>query len=141
MTERRLEIPARYSEVAGACAFCAAAATEAGLSEHAAFHVQMAVDEACTNIIEHAYAGEDRGTIALSCRVEPEKLTVVIRDHGRRFDPDAVPAPKLGSLIEDMEVGGLGLYFMRQVMDEVHFRFDEQGNELTMIKRGNRGSA
>ncbi len=141
MVERRLVIPARYAEVAGACSFCATAATQAGLSEHAAFHVQMAVDEACTNIIEHAYGGEDRGTIALTCRIEPEKLTVIIRDKGQQFDPESVPLPKLGTMVEDMEVGGLGLYFMRQVMDEVRFRFDERGNELIMVKRGNRDGA
>src|SRR5512139_3850283 len=114
MNERRLVIPARYAAVAGVCAFCSAAAGEAGLTEHAAFHVQMAVDEACTNIIEHAYGGENRGEIAVKCEIIPGELTVILRDHGRRFRPEEVPQPKLGSLLEDTEVGGLGLYFMRQ---------------------------
>jgi serine/threonine-protein kinase RsbW len=139
MVERRLVIPARYAAVAGACAFCASAAVEAGLSEHAAFHVQMAVDEACTNIIEHAYGGEDHGDIDLRCGIHDDKLVVTIRDTGRPFNPSDVPAPRLGSLVEDLEVGGLGLYFMRQVMDEVHFRFSERGNELVMVKRGESG--
>ncbi len=134
-------IPARYAEVAGVCAFCAAAAGEAGLGDHAAFHVQMAVDEACTNIIEHAYGGESRGQIAVECRIKPGELTVILRDRGRHFNPDAVPKPRLGTLLEDTEVGGLGLYFMHQVMDEVRFRFSAEGNELTMVKRGQSGSA
>ncbi len=131
-----MEIPARYAEVAGACAFCATAAEDAGLSEHAAFHVQMAVDEACTNIIEHAYGAENRGTISVVCRVEPGELVVILRDTGKHFNPESVPLPRLGSLLEDTEVGGLGLYFMRQVMDEVRFKFTPEGNELTMVKRG-----
>jgi len=129
-------IPARYAAVAGVCAFCSSAAGDAGLSEHAAFHVQMAVDEACTNIIEHAYGDEGRGEISVLCRVEPGQLTIVLRDQGEPFDPTTVPLPKLGMLLDDTEVGGLGLYFMRQVMDEVRFRFDAEGNELTMVKRG-----
>lgn len=141
MNERRLVIPARYAAVAGACAFCSTAAGDAGLSEHAAFHVQMAVDEACTNIIEHAYEGEDRGEISVLCRIEPGQLTIVLRDQGRQFDPTTVPPPKLGMLLEETEVGGLGLYFMRQVMDEVRFRFGAAGNELMMVKRGPSGSA
>jgi serine/threonine-protein kinase RsbW len=136
MSERRLVIHAQYGEVAGACAFCAAAAVDAGLDENAVFHVQMAVDEACTNIIEHAYGGEGEGHIALTCRIAPGELTVTIRDHGRAFDPSGVPPPKLGNVVEDVEVGGLGLYFMRQVMDEVHFKFGRNGNELVMVKRG-----
>lgn len=136
MNERRLVIPARYGEVAGACAFCAEAALAAGLSEHAAYHVQMAVDEACTNVIEHAYGGEGQGEIELRCQVRKKELTVTIRDTGRPFDPGAVPEPKLGAQIEEVEVGGLGLYFMRQVMDEVRFRFNNGVNELVMVKRG-----
>ncbi len=135
MVERKLVIAARYAEVAGACAFCSDAALEAGLNEHDAFHVQMAVDEACTNIIEHAYTGEGKGKITLTCQVRPGELTVILRDTGKRFDPDRVPAPKLGNLLEDTEVGGLGLYFMRQIMDEVRFTFKDQGNELVMVKR------
>jgi serine/threonine-protein kinase RsbW len=140
MTERRLVISARYADVAAACSFCSTAAADAGLSEHAAFHVQMAVDEACTNVITHAYGGEERGVIEITCAVRPGELIIRIHDHGHPFDPGDIPDPKLGAQIEELEVGGLGLYFMRQVMDDVRFSFSSEGNDLIMVKRSDHAS-
>ncbi|MGA9348407.1 MAG: ATP-binding protein [Anaerolineae bacterium] len=60
---------------------------------------------------------------------------VTIRDHGRPFDPEAVPPPNFTSSLAERREGMLGLHFMRQLMDEVCFRFDAEGNKLTMVKR------
>jgi serine/threonine-protein kinase RsbW len=115
--------------------FVTRAAQQANLDEQDVFAVQLAVDEACTNIIEHAYAGTS-GDIYLTCEVEPGQCVITIRDKGQPFDPEAVPLPDLAGNLEDRQVGGLGLYFMRKLMDEVHFSFDpEEGNQVIMIKR------
>jgi anti-anti-sigma factor len=107
-----------------------------GLNEREAFAVSMAVDEACTNIIEHAY-GTDEGPIEIACRREDDDCIIVIRDQGRPFDPFKIPEPDLEAPLEEREVGGLGLFFMRQLMDEVNFHFDpDLGNVLTMVRRG-----
>jgi len=115
--------------------FVTEAAQAWGLNEKASFEVQMAVDEACTNIIEHGYRGERRGKITLCCECADGDFVVTIRDHGQPFDPEAVPPPDLTSSLAERQEGRLGLYFMRQLMDEVRFRFDADGNELTMVKR------
>ena len=61
---------------------------------------------------------------------------VTLRDHGRRFDPASVPEPDLHSDLEDRDIGGLGLYFVRKLMDEVCFEFiPGSGNLVTMVKR------
>lgn len=131
--------PGRFDNLAAIGEFVSRAAEAAGLDDRAVYEVQMAVDEACSNIIEHAYGGEGHGPIECTCRVEDEGLTVVLYDQGRRFDPSSVPAPDLSSRLEDRTGGGLGLYFMRQLMDEVRFEFTpDAGNRLTMVKR--RGS-
>jgi serine/threonine-protein kinase RsbW len=136
--QTQMTVPGRYDCVAEVCEKCAEVAREAGLDEDAVFHVEMAVDEACTNIIKHAYGGEDKGTIEMSCCVDDEKLIVTLHDHGQEFDPSAVPPPKVGGDVEEVAVGGLGLYFMRKLMDEVHFEFDPRtGNTLTMVKHTN----
>lgn len=107
-----------------------------GLNERETFAVSMAVDEACTNIIEHAYRGEE-GPIEIVCRREGDDCRIVIRDWGHPFDPSKVPEPDLVAPLEEREVGGLGIFFMRRLMDEVHFSFDpDQGNVLTMVRRG-----
>jgi serine/threonine-protein kinase RsbW len=112
------------------------AAGDVGLSEEAIYAVEMAVDEACTNIIEHAYGGEGRGDIECTCQINHDKLTVTLQDRGRPFDPSSVPEPDIEAALEDRQEGGLGLYLIYRLMDEVHFEFTSgSGNVLTMVKR------
>lgn len=119
--------------------FVKKAVQKANLDAQDIFAVQMAVDEACTNVIEHAYAGEP-GDIYLTCEAKPGECIITIRDNGRPFNPEAIPPPDLDSNLEERHIGGLGLYFMRKLMDEVHFSFDpEKGNQLVMIKRASKG--
>ncbi len=137
--ERTLTVPGRFECLAQISDFIAQAARDAGFDEDDAFHVQMAVDEACSNVIEHAYE-QAAGDIVLNCRVdEAGDFRVDIRDFGRPFDPDSVPMPHVEGGEVDLDVvkiGGLGLFFMRKLMDEVTFRFGvESGNHLTMVKR------
>jgi serine/threonine-protein kinase RsbW len=133
-----LTVPGQFEQLAQIAEFVTRAAREAGLTEDDVFHVEMAVDEACSNIIEHAYA--DRiGDIDLACTSSaPGAFEITIRDSGRPFNPDAVAAPGPGASadLEDLNEGGLGLYFMRKLMDEVRFEMVAgQGNTLTMTKR------
>jgi len=78
-----------------------------------------------------------QGEIQVSCCIRDQgDLVVSVRDTGRPFDPTVVPEPPIGADLENLSEGGLGLYFMRKLMDEVTFRFDEhEGNVLTMVKR------
>ena len=135
---RQLIVPGRFESLTAIAAFITQAAREAGLNDDEVFHVEMAVDEACSNIIEHAYAVE-AGNIDLACAYPASgQIEVVIRDSGQPFDPDEVPAPNVGAPTDlgSLNEGGLGLYFMRKLMDEVRFEFvPGQGNTLTMVKR------
>jgi serine/threonine-protein kinase RsbW len=128
--------PARYENLAAIDQFVAEAAECAGFDSCTVYQVQLAVDEACSNIIKHAYGGEGRGVIECSRRVQDGDLTVVLRDDGQPFDPESVPEPDIEANLEERAAGGLGLYFIRQIMDEVTFTFDsEAGNVLTLVKR------
>lgn len=132
--------PGEFDSLAAIGEFVTLAAHDAGLDERAVYAVQMAVDEACSNIIEHAYGGEGRGSIECTCRVDAEGLTVILRDCGCFFDPTQVPDPNLEASLEERSGGGLGLYFMRRLMDEVHFESTpDSGNLLTLVKRKETG--
>lgn len=135
---RRLIVPGRFDRLTEIAAFITEAARAAGLSEDDVFHVEMAVDEACSNIIEHAYA-RTSGDIELCCTCPvPGQIEIVIRDSGEPFEPDAVPLPPIGRQdpLDNLDEGGLGLYFMRKLMDEVRFEFARGGgNTLYLIKR------
>jgi len=109
-----------------------------GMSSKDIYAVQLAVDEACTNVIEHAYGGECDKSIDLYCEVTPEALIIRLHDHGEPFNPLEVPQPNFEVPIEQRDNGGLGLYLMRQLMDEIQFSFIPGeavcDNTLTMIK-------
>lgn len=132
---RTLTVPGSYDRLEQVCRFVAQAAESAGLDEGQSSHCQLAVDEACTNIIEHGYGGEHLGQIWLTCEAEPGELTIIIRDTARPFDPNSVPEPNLSAPLDEMRIGGLGLFFMRQVMDAVEFSSDSAGNTLVLVKR------
>ena len=106
------------------------------LETTAIYDLQLAVDEAVTNVIVHGYRGR-RGNIEL--KIEQEKDTIVVRlcDEAPPFDPTTVPPPNLTTPLEERALGGLGVYLIQQVMDEVSHRVTAKGgNELTLIKSG-----
>jgi serine/threonine-protein kinase RsbW len=94
----------------------------------------MAVDEACTNIIKYAYS-EEGGVITLTCELQGNDFVVIIRDRGKPFDPSSVPPPDLEADLDERKIGGLGIYLMGKLMDDVSYSFDaKKGNTLVMRK-------
>jgi serine/threonine-protein kinase RsbW len=98
------------------------------------YDVQLAVDEACTNIITHGYADMDPGSVILDLELDTEKLIVSLTDFGRSFEPGNVPVPDIDMPIEEREIGGFGLFFIHQSVDEVEYQANEDGNTLTLTK-------
>jgi serine/threonine-protein kinase RsbW len=114
--------------------FVAQSARQAGVSEAGVFEIQMATDEACTNSIEHAYSGHT-GEVRVCCWVEEGDFVVRVTDFGRRFDPNQVPLPDTSAPLESRDIGGLGLFFMRELTDHVEFSSDAvQGNRVILRK-------
>jgi len=127
---------ARFDQLDAIRGFAAQAARDAGMDDSQVYAVELAMDEACTNIVEHAYKGEENGDIECTCDANDVCLTLVVRDHGKPFDPSTVSEPDLDGDIETRPLGGLGIYLIKQLMDDVHFEpLGESGNVLTMVKR------
>ncbi len=126
--------PGRFASLGLISEFVNNAAEEAGLDESQAYSVELAVDEACSNIIEHAYGAEDVGDIFCICIIDEDRLTVVLKDKGKPFDPDSVPDVDTKQNLEERSPGGAGVFLMRKVMDSVKFEFKSEGNVLTMVK-------
>jgi anti-sigma regulatory factor (Ser/Thr protein kinase) len=107
-----------------------------GFGEKDVYNIQLATDEAASNIIEHAYDGISDGVLDLTCGVENEAIRITLTDYGEAFDPSAIPMPDLKADLSDRKIGGLGIFLMRKLMDEVHYEpRDDKSNVLTMIKR------
>jgi serine/threonine-protein kinase RsbW len=100
------------------------------------FDVKLAVEEACTNIIEHGYGPTGGGPIELSLKADDERIVVAICDQARPFTPDEAPAPDLTSDWDVRSPGGLGWHLIKQLMDVLEYESSPQGgNRLTLIKR------
>ncbi len=100
------------------------------------YAVQLSVDEACTNIIKHAYANKSDGKIVIRCTLckAPDKFVVEIMDWGCPFDPTTLPTPNTKSGLDERKEGGLGIFFIRKFMDEVSYRRSGDMNLLTIAK-------
>ena len=97
----------------------------------------MAVDEAFTNLVQYAFPEGVEGNIEIICSLFNGEFTVRMKDDGRFFDTASVRTPDLTTSLEDREIGGLGIYFIDQIMDTVSYEFDLENNgckTLTMVK-------
>jgi serine/threonine-protein kinase RsbW len=127
--------PGRFESLAAISKFVKAMAQKAGLDEQAMYDVELAVDEAASNIIEHAYGGEGRGDIQCACDIQDNCLVITFEDTGKPFNPQQVPEPEIHTPLMERSSGGAGLYLMKKIMDEVRFEFKQGGNILTLVKR------
>lgn len=107
-------------------------ASDAGLDEDQRFHVAMAVREAAVNAILHGNEYDPARKIHVSLENTGRDLVFTIADEGRGFDPDKLPDP----LAEEnlLRGTGRGIFLIRSLMDEVHFRHLNPGTELTLVK-------
>ena len=98
--------------------------------------IELAVDEACTNVIEHGYQGQVEGrTIRIEVTSSRRAIVITIIDRSAEFDPSSVPLPDLEQVRRDLQVGGLGLFLVRTLMDDVSYEAGPEGNRLTLTKR------
>lgn len=128
--------PARFEFLDEIRDFVAQVAREGGFTEKEIYSLQLAADEAASNIIEHAYEGISDANLDIVCDMQGEMIIITMRDTGAPFDPSRVKQPNLKADLSDRQIGGLGVYLMRKLMDEVHYESNARiGNLLTMIKR------
>lgn len=107
----------------------------AGFDVESASQIELAVDEACTNVIKHAHKFNSNKSLELSVQFDSDKIEIVISDNGKGFDITRVSKPDLEKYIHEAKKGGLGIHLMRSLMDEVRFDFDPgKKNRVSLIK-------
>ncbi len=132
-----LQIPCNPKYIAVARLVAAGVGARSGLSVDDIDDLKVAVSEACTNVIDHAFPDPEKTTqsTAISLRFTPREkgLQVEVEDYGVGFDPDDLPKPDLDELSVN---GGLGLYLISQLTDEVDIQSaPDSGTKVIMIKR------
>ena len=105
-----------------------------GITDEILYDVQLAADEACTNIISHGYADMDPGSIILDLEVAPNQLRVTLTDFGHSFEPSSAPIPDVDAPIEERELGGFGLFFIQESVDKMDYQVTEDGNKMILTK-------
>ncbi len=101
--------------------FVSSVAQDVGFSEEETSKIVLAVDEACTNIIKHAYQYDPNHEIRISARSTKSAFEILIEDEGRSFNPLSVKPPDLKQHLQQFRRGGLGVHLMKTLMDEVEY--------------------
>jgi serine/threonine-protein kinase RsbW len=130
----KLRIGSSTSNLAAVRAFVERYARETGFPAQTVGEFKLAVDEACTNVIEHAYKGDETCFIELSIVITPQYFTVIIRDEGQAFEPASYHTPNLVDLVQQRRDGGFGVHLMRKLMDRVEYRRRGRFNEIALTK-------
>ena len=131
----KLTFPARFEYLDDVRNDVAEHAREAGFSDKAVYAIQLAADEAASNIIEHAYAGRSDASFDMLCEYRAGKLVITFYDQGKAFDISKVSKPDVKADLSERKIGGLGIFLMYKLMDEVHYQSGDGGNVLTLMKR------
>jgi len=112
------------------------AATRVGLDEATLQQIRLVIDEACANVVTHAYEGMEPGDMEITCAHSGQACMIQVRDWGQGFALDCVPVPDLDCSLDERSLGGLGLFLIRHFMDQVEYSRDARtGNVLTMTKK------
>ena len=131
-----LHVPSSTENLAMIRDFIANLGTMAGLSETEGMKLVLAVDEACANVVEHAYGMDNSKEVKVRAVLDDDKIQIDIVDTGNSFDPGGIRQLNLEELVAQRKNGGLGLRLIKSIMDDVHYKIvPGEKNELRMIKR------
>jgi serine/threonine-protein kinase RsbW len=129
------KIQSRTESLSEARDFVGSAARRFGFSEEEAANITLAVDEACTNIIKHAYQFAPDKEIEIEIVEGKTSFEIRMYDSGSKFDPDAIRQPDLKEHLGHFRRGGLGVYLMKKLMDKVEYKFQPgKRNEVRLVK-------
>jgi serine/threonine-protein kinase RsbW len=132
----QLHVPSSTENLSMIRDFVGSIGERAGFTKGDLVKLELAVDEACANVIEHAYGSDSTREVTVKATLDTEAVQIRIIDTGRGFDPSAVPQADLETLKRQRKSGGLGMRLIKSVMDEVHYEIGPgQKNELRMTKR------
>ena len=130
-----LKIPSQTDNLELIRNFVSGIAKKVGFDGEESNKIELAVDEACTNVIEHAYQHDESKDIDIAIKIDYHKFTVVVTDRGKSFKMKEVELPDMESYLAEIRVGGLGIYLMKTLMDEVDYHVKPGvKNEVRMVK-------
>ncbi|GAA5521866.1 ATP-binding protein [Aliifodinibius salicampi] len=134
-TTYNISVPASTEYLSKVRNFVANHASECGFTEQEIADIRLAVDEAYTNIIKHAYKNDRQKAVDIELGCDQSELWIALLDTGNAFDPNNYKKPDIREKIKRKKRGGVGVYLIRELMDEVEYQTDESTNTIRMTKR------
>lgn len=131
-----LSVPSSVENLAMVRDFIRNVGQQVGFEDSDITKLIMAVDEACTNIVEHAYGHDTTKEVTIKVIYDDEQVNIKLIDSGQEFDPTSVEPKSLEELVRKRKTGGLGIRLINSLVDEVRYEFsDLHKNELHLIKK------
>ena len=135
MTERHLLLQNDIRQIPQLADFVETIAQESNVDQSLAMTLNLALEEAVTNVIMYAYPKGSQGLVDLEAIVRENSLVFILSDSGSPFDPTAAPKADISLNVEERPIGGLGIYMVMHIMDKVEYRRENDRNILTMTKK------
>jgi len=132
--EQHINIPSTTESLSTVRSWVSQLARDSGFDETSIQELTLAVDEACSNVVKHAYPDRDDGVVEVICRTNKKGIIVTIRDQGKGFVPESYKEPSLSRSLKARKGGGYGVMLIRKLMDDVEYRSRNHMNEVRMTK-------
>lgn len=133
--EKSIILANELSEISKLSEFIEEIGNQFALTPDVIFNLNLVLEEAVVNIISYAYPKEDHEKIYLSARMNEDSIILVLTDTGKEFDPTTAPETDVTLAADDREIGGLGIFLIRQIMNEVRYERIDGKNVLTLEKK------
>lgn len=135
--EKILVLKNEISEISKLAIFIEELGEELGLTPDLVFNLNLVLEEAVSNVILYAYPKEEQQELSLSASISNNNLVFVLTDSGKEFDPTQAPDADITLSAEERQIGGLGIFLIRQIMNQVEYQRIDGKNVLTLGKQLN----
>lgn len=135
MPQVEARIPNRRRDMATVAAMTERFGTEHKIPSAVVNDLNVALDEILSNIISYGYAPEEQSEIVVRLAIRGGAIIVDVEDSGRPFDPLRVAPPDLSKPLRDRKVGGLGIHFVKTLMDGISYQRTHGRNQLRLIRK------
>ena len=134
MFEKKLTIINQISQLEELARFFEEISDEWELPMSASLNLNLVLEELVTNIIFYGYEDQNKHEITVVVILDNKMINIQLEDDGREFDPLSIPEPDINLAIEDRKIGGLGIHFVRKIMDKIDYKRLDNRNRLTLSK-------
>ena len=135
MESKRIKLESDLANLSKAREFIAEAAREAGATSQEITKIEISCDEWSANIIEHGLGSKVKRSFSIECKSPEGKFVIIYEHEGPRFNPIEQEVIDVNDHFSESKERGLGIYIMREMMDEIHYEYiNNKINRLTIVK-------